>query len=64
MDDNLTGGLYDKEEKRRLGDIVDIQSREIQALQEEIKILSHKGGHILPPTQPPHSLNSRPPTIA
>jgi WD40 repeat protein len=64
MDDSLTGGLYDMEEKRRLGDIVDIQSREIQALQEEIKILSHKGGHILPPTQPPHSLSSRPPTLA
>ena len=40
-----------------------IQSREINALQEEIKLLSHKGGHILPPSQPPHALTGPPPTV-
>lgn len=55
--DISSGSVFDPEEKARLLDIVKIQSREIEALQEEIKILSHKGGHILPPTQPPHALS-------
>lgn len=25
----------------------------MQSLKEEIGMLSHKGGHVLPPTQPP-----------
>ncbi|CAF0711556.1 unnamed protein product [Brachionus calyciflorus] len=40
------------EERRRLHTLVQLQAQEIEALKSEISILSRKGGHILPPTQP------------
>uniref|UniRef100_H2ZFC3 DUF4201 domain-containing protein n=1 Tax=Ciona savignyi TaxID=51511 RepID=H2ZFC3_CIOSA len=40
-------------EQHRLVQLVQLQSQEIQALKEEIGLLSRKGGHILPPAQPP-----------
>ncbi|RNA43265.1 cilia- and flagella-associated 44-like [Brachionus plicatilis] len=40
------------EERRRLHTLVQLQAQEIEALKTEISILSRKGGHILPPTQP------------
>ncbi|XP_071957578.1 cilia- and flagella-associated protein 44-like isoform X2 [Antedon mediterranea] len=43
----------DLEEKQRLIQLVQLQAQEIEALKEEISLLSRKGGHILPPTQPP-----------
>ncbi|XP_019861313.1 PREDICTED: uncharacterized protein LOC109589719 [Amphimedon queenslandica] len=55
--DDISGGsLFEPEEKAKLVDIVSIQSREIEALREEIRVLSLKGGHILPPAQPPNML--------
>ncbi|XP_033126041.1 cilia- and flagella-associated protein 44-like [Anneissia japonica] len=55
----LMGGEFqgsrkaDLEEKQRLIQLVQLQAQEIEALKEEISLLSRKGGHILPPTQPP-----------
>lgn len=43
----------DEEEKQRLMQIVQIQSSEIEALRQEIRVLLCKGGNILPPSQPP-----------
>jgi hypothetical protein len=43
----------DIEERKRLHTLVQLQAQEIEALKAEISILSRKGGHILPPTQPP-----------
>lgn len=43
----------DEEEKQRLVQIVRIQASEIDALRQEIQVLLRKGGHILPPSQPP-----------
>ncbi|XP_022090775.1 cilia- and flagella-associated protein 44-like isoform X2 [Acanthaster planci] len=43
----------DLEERGRLIQLVQLQAQEIEALKEEISLLSRKGGHILPPTQPP-----------
>ena len=43
------------EERQRLHTLVQLQAQEIEALKAEISILSRKGGHILPPTQPPMS---------
>nr|CAB3230210.1 WD repeat-containing protein 52-like [Phallusia mammillata] len=40
-------------EQHRLVQLVQLQAQEIQALKEEIGLLSRKGGHILPPAQPP-----------
>jgi len=40
-------------ERQRLEHLVTLQSQEIMALKDEIRTLSHKGGHVLPPTQPP-----------
>ncbi|XP_041471026.1 cilia- and flagella-associated protein 44-like [Lytechinus variegatus] len=40
-------------ERKRLIQLVQLQAQEIEALKEEIGLLSRKGGHILPPTQPP-----------
>jgi len=40
-------------EQQRLQHLVTLQSQEIMALKDEIRTLSHKGGHVLPPTQPP-----------
>ena len=55
-DDIFGGSQFEPEEKVKLVDIVNIQSREIEALREEIRVLSLKGGHILPPAQPPNML--------
>ena len=43
----------DVEERQRLHTLVQLQAQEVEALKAEIAILSRKGGHILPPTQPP-----------
>ncbi|CAK8686101.1 unnamed protein product [Clavelina lepadiformis] len=43
----------DMKEQHRLVQLVQLQAQEIQALKEEIGLLSRKGGHILPPAQPP-----------
>ncbi|XP_052805423.1 cilia- and flagella-associated protein 44-like isoform X2 [Mya arenaria] len=43
----------DIREKQRLIQLVQLQAQEIDALKEEIMLLSRKGGHILPPAQPP-----------
>jgi len=40
-------------EQQRLRHLVGIQSQEIMALKDEIRTLSHKGGHILPPPHAP-----------
>ena len=48
--------MFEPEERAKLVDIVSIQSHEIEALREEIRVLSLKGGHILPPAQPPNML--------
>ncbi|KAK6963908.1 cilia- and flagella-associated protein 44 [Biomphalaria glabrata] len=53
---DLTGPRQtDIKEKQRLIQLVQLQAQEIEALKEEIMLLSRKGGHILPPTQPPSS---------
>ena len=41
------------QERQRLHTLVQLQAQEIEALKSEISVLSRKGGHILPPTQPP-----------
>lgn len=33
--------------------LVQLQAQEIDSLKDEITLLSRKGGHILPPSQPP-----------
>lgn len=43
----------DVRERQRLIQLVQLQAQEIDALKEEIMLLSRKGGHILPPAQPP-----------
>ncbi|ESO88398.1 hypothetical protein LOTGIDRAFT_193297 [Lottia gigantea] len=43
----------DVHERKRLIQLVQLQAQEIDALKEEIMLLSRKGGHILPPAQPP-----------
>ncbi|XP_052720233.1 cilia- and flagella-associated protein 44-like isoform X2 [Crassostrea angulata] len=43
----------DIRERQRLIQLVQLQAQEIDALKEEIMLLSRKGGHILPPAQPP-----------
>ena len=45
--------LLEPEEKARLLQIVRLQNREIDSLKEEISLLTCKGGHVLPPSQPP-----------
>jgi len=45
----------DLEERQRLVQLVQLQSQEIEALKDEISILSRKGGHIMPP---PRSSNA------
>ncbi|XP_048254045.1 cilia- and flagella-associated protein 44-like isoform X2 [Haliotis rufescens] len=51
----------DLNEKQRLIQLVQLQAQEIDALKEEIMLLSRKGGHILPPAQPP--LPQSPPNL-
>ena len=46
------------QERARLTQLVRLQVTEIENLRQEIAMLSHKGGHILPPAQTP-----RPPTM-
>merc|ERR1711915_896962 len=41
----------DLQEKRKLVQLVQLQQQEVEALKQEINILSQKGGHILPPSQ-------------
>ncbi|KAM6977661.1 cilia- and flagella-associated protein 44 [Aplochiton taeniatus] len=43
----------DEEEQRRLQELVESQAQEAEALRKEIFLLSRKGGHMLPPSQPP-----------
>ena len=56
---NIQGGEFsgvrkaDIHERQRLIQLVQLQAQEVDALKEEIVMLSHKGGHILPPAQPP-----------
>ena len=51
--EEMTGATKkDVEERQRLHTLVQLQAQEIEALKAEISILSRKGGHILPPTQP------------
>ncbi|XP_046572732.1 cilia- and flagella-associated protein 44-like isoform X2 [Haliotis rubra] len=52
----------DLNEKQRLIQLVQLQAQEIDALKEEIMLLSRKGGHILPPAQPPAAPESPQPT--
>lgn len=47
-----------EEEYQKLLEIVRLQSLDIENLRGEIELLQKKGGHILPPTQPP-----APPTL-
>lgn len=48
------GGVQpDSHERTQLLHLVRLQARDIEALRGEIQLLSHKGGHILPPAQPP-----------
>ena len=42
-------------EKQRLLQIVQLQTDEIQTLQQEIKVLSSKSGNVLPPMEPPQN---------
>ncbi|XP_057301359.1 cilia- and flagella-associated protein 44-like isoform X2 [Hydractinia symbiolongicarpus] len=42
----------DLEEQQRLVQLVQLQSQEIDALKNEISVLSRKGGHIMPPPGP------------
>ncbi|ELU09473.1 hypothetical protein CAPTEDRAFT_174833 [Capitella teleta] len=43
----------DLHERQRLIQLVHLQAQEVEALKDEILLLSRKGGHILPPAQPP-----------
>ena len=58
------GGEYrgvrraDIHERQRLVQLVHLQAQEVDALKDEITLLSHKGGRILPPTQPPLTQNA------
>jgi len=40
------------EERKRLVHLVRLQATEIEALKDEIVMLSRKGGHVAPPTNP------------
>ncbi|XP_056336376.1 cilia- and flagella-associated protein 44 [Danio aesculapii] len=46
------GGLVDEQELQRLQQLISGQSQDITALNEEIRALSRKDGHILPPLEP------------
>ena len=43
----------DATERQRLAQLLQLQTREINALKEEILMLSRKGGNVVPPSQPP-----------
>ena len=53
MDVGGKESLFEPEEKAHLIQIVQLQSNEIENLRQEIRILSQKGGSVLPPAQPP-----------
>ena len=63
---SFQGGEYsgarkaDVHERERLIQLVHLQAQEVDALKEEITLLSRKGGHILPPAQPPLPQTSHP----
>ena len=38
--------------------LVDFQVQEIDMLKDDIRMLQHKGGHVLPPAQPPMAASS------
>ncbi|XP_072513801.1 cilia- and flagella-associated protein 44 [Salminus brasiliensis] len=42
----------EEEKRQRLQKLIQNQDEEIMSLRQEISVLSHKGGHILPPSQP------------
>ena len=42
-----------EEEYQKLQEIVKLQLMDIDTVRAEIQLLQHKGGHILPPAQPP-----------
>lgn len=50
----------DPSERKQLVKLVRLQAQDIEALKEEIYLLSHKGGHILPPSQPPVGMQPHP----
>lgn len=54
-DDFVSTRPADARERQRLIQLVQLQAQEIEALKDEILLLSRKGGHILPPAQPPMS---------
>ena len=54
----------DLQERQRLIQLVQLQAQEVDALKEEITLLSRKGGHILPPAQPPLNSNGPPRPIS
>ena len=53
-----SGEYFDANERERLGNLVQLQTQELEALKEEIQMLQHKGGHTLPPSQPPMATGS------
>lgn len=53
----------DGHEQRQLLQLVRLQAADIEALRAEIQLLSHKGGHILPPSQPPINTHAQPPPL-
>ena len=52
----MGSSAFEPEEKARLLQIVQIQNQEIHALREEIRVLSLKGGKLLPPPQAPGTM--------
>jgi len=46
------GRLVEKQELQRLQQLVEAQAQDIEALTDEIRALSRKDGHILPPLDP------------
>lgn len=46
------GRLVEKQELQRLQQLVAAQAQNIEALSDEIRALSRKDGHILPPLEP------------
>lgn len=54
-----TARTEDDRERQRLIQLVQMQAQEVQALKQEITLLCHKGGHVLPP--PPTNNPQLPP---
>ncbi len=51
---------HDHSERQQLLQLVRLQAQESEDLKEEIRLLSHKGGRILPPSQPPVGTEPQP----